>query len=141
MSRTYVVRAPAQPDAAVRTSGKPFRGVGTLGAAAGQRAHATVARPGRRARVVVRVTNRGDVGGRMTVRVAGSSRWWRVGGRFADGGTTPLLGPGESWTFRLTVTRRESTPAGKRIVVRVATRSLADPSRRDAVSAQVRSTR
>lgn len=141
VSRSYVVRPAAQPDAAVRTTGKPFRGVGTYGRAADQQVRAAVRRPGGRAKVVVRITNDGAVADRLTFRVVGSSPAWRVTGRFADGGTTPLLGPGETWTFRLAVTRRLSTPPGERIVVRVPTRSMADPGRRDAVSAEVRSTR
>jgi hypothetical protein len=141
VSRSYVVRPAAQPDAAVKTTGKPFRGDGTYGKASDQRVRAKVRKPGGRAAVVVRVTNDGAVPDRVTFRVAGDSPWWRLWGRHADGGTTPLLAPGETWRFRLKVTRRLSTPPGERIVVRVVTRSVTNPARRDAVSAEVRSTR
>jgi hypothetical protein len=140
VSRSYVVRPAAQPDAAVRTYGKPFRGVGTYGKASDQRVRAKVHEPGGRATVVVRVTNDGAVADRVTFRVAGDSPGWRIWSRYADGGTTPLLAPGETWTFRLNVVRRLSTPPDRRIVVRVPTRSVANPARRDAVSAEVRST-
>ena len=140
-SRSYTVLPAARPDAAVRTTGNPtFLGEDRYGSSADQRVRARIAKPGGRTTVVVRVTNDGALADRLRFRVAGESEWFRVAGRQALGGASPVLAPGESWTFRLVLTRRGTTPPGHRFVLRVPVRSIADPARKDAVSVEVRAT-
>jgi hypothetical protein len=89
----------------------------------------------------VRVENDGVVPTRLSFELRGQSSSFKVLGRHADGGTTPRLQPGESWTFRVRVVRRASAQPGDRFTLKVLTRSTAAPVRRDGVSLFVRAVR
>jgi hypothetical protein len=141
VSREYVVRPASRPDASVKVPGTPYVGTGVVGVARDQRVHVRATKPGGTVKLVVRLTNRGARADRMSFQVEGSSAWFRVIGRHAEGGTSPVLAPDESWTFVVRVRRREVTGPGRAFVLRVPVRSTNDGSRRDAVSAKVTSGR
>jgi hypothetical protein len=139
VTRRYVVGEAARPDAAVRVRGeRDYRGVGRYGSSERQRVGAVVNRPGGRVPAYVRVTNHGVAPDRVSVRLRVSSTWFRVTGPCADGDRSPVLAPGESWVCRFSVKRRAETDAGRSASVRVQVRSVALPSRKDAVAIDVR---
>jgi hypothetical protein len=141
-TRTYTVLPAARPDAAIRARGvRDFRGVDVYGSADSQRVRTTIRRPGRRTTVFLRLTNDGAVDDRMSFRLKGASPWFTMGGPCSRVSTSPVLSPGQSWTCRLSVRRLETTQPGRELDVRVPVRSMADPTRRDAVSVQIRAGR
>ena len=136
--RTYTVLAAARPDAQVRvTDTRAWTGQDRYGASRGQRVATTLRRAGGSAVVVVRLQNDGARPDRLRYSVTGRSPWFRVTSPRLAGGTTPVLQPGTSWTFRVRVVRRAATRPGARVVLRVPVRSGADGSVRDAVSVEV----
>jgi hypothetical protein len=88
--------------------------------------------------VFVRLTNDGAVADRLSFEVREQSPWFRVRGRCAAAGISPTLAPGQSWTCRITVKRLAGAEAGRKVLVRVPVRSVANPLRRDAVAVKVR---
>jgi hypothetical protein len=138
-TRKYTVLPAARPDAAIRARGaRSFQGVGEYGAANTQRTRATIDRPGGRAKVFVRLTNNGALPDRLAFRLKGRTDWFSMGGQCARVRKSPALAPGQSWTCRLVVKRRDVTQPGRKVVVRIPVTSQADPARRDAVSVTVR---
>jgi len=138
-TREYSVLPVARPDAAIRVRGTPdFRGVGYYGPAEDQRVRATIRRPAGKARVFVRLTNDAAVTDRLSIDVREMSPWFRVGGRCVEAGISPSLAPGQSWICRMTVKRLAGADPGRKVLVRVPVRSLANPSRRDAVAVRIR---
>lgn len=139
VTRTYTVRPAARPDAAIRVRGVPgYHGVGVYGTADAQRVRTAIGRPGGKATVLLRMTNDGAVADRLRFEVRERSPWFRMGGRCAAAGVSPVLAPGESWVCRMTVKRRPVTVAGRRVLVSVDVRSEANSTRSDSVAVRVR---
>ena len=138
VTRTYTVLAASRPDAMIRLKGSPaFRGDDTYGRPPSQRVRARLPLNGR-ATVQVRLENDGARAMALAFKVRGESSSFRVRGRHADGGKSPRLQPGESWTFRLRVVRLDDASPGDRLVLKVPVRSSVSPVRRDGVSLLVR---
>lgn len=135
----YTVLPDHQPDAAIKLPGGKLRGVGVIGPAAAQRVGTTVTRGRPKATAVVRVTNTGERSDRVQVTAAGTQRGLRV--RYPGlpaNGRSPRLAPGESWTFKVTVTRLPSARSGDRLRLRLRPTSLNDAAAWDAVGLDVR---
>ncbi len=138
VTRAYVVRPAYRPDALVRAAAQSrYVGGNVYGASRSQRATAVLRRAGGRARFVVRLQNDGTRPDRLSYAVKGRAAGFRVTSAHLGGGRTPVLQPGQSWTFSLRVTRRASARPGDRVVVRVPVRSTHQGSARDAISAKV----
>jgi hypothetical protein len=151
VDRAYTVLANAQPapapsapvvrpDALIRKSGSAaFRGDGIYGVRIGQRVTSTLRRDTDVSTAVVRIQNDGDTPDRFTVRKRVTTGSFSVRLRLADGRrTSPLLGPGDSWTLRVRVFRSSKTEPGDRVTTRIVARSLTDTGRVDTVWFRVR---
>jgi hypothetical protein len=138
VTRTYQVTPLTQPDAMVRLTGRPrFRGDDRYGPASSQRVRAGLP-AGQAVTAHVRLQNDGAKPTKLSFDVRGRSSSFAVLGRYAEGGTTPRLQPGDSWSFRLRIERREAAGPGERLLLSVHALSTAAPVRRDAVSLLLR---
>jgi len=138
--RVYRVVARHQPDATIKAAGsRHLIGDNEFGARPPQMV-TRVIRTARGSRAaVVRVRNVGNGWDRFSVRSRSSSPAMKVRLRFPDGGSTsPRLAPGETWTFRVVVSRRARTRDGSELTERIVARSFRDPSHDDVVWFRVR---
>lgn len=134
--RSYTVTPPAhQPDAMLRREGgRRFIGRNEFGAKPRQVVQSSIWRREGRSIAVVQIRNVGTRADRFSVSATASSRVMAVKLRFPQGvRTSPRLKPGETWRFRVVVTRKASTRDGQSLTERLEVRSLAQTRRTDVV--------
>jgi hypothetical protein len=112
--------------ARVKGAGSTFTGSDVY--AAPQQVRSSL-RPGRRGTLVVQLQNDGARADRLDWQLAGSGRFKVLGKK---SGTSPLLAPGQTWTFNIKVRRPTSVPAGAKAALSVSVVS-ATSGRTDAV--------
>jgi hypothetical protein len=135
-----VLPAVHQPDAMIRAAGtKAFRGRDTYGARPRQLVTSAARAVGRPKTSVVRVQNDGNVADRFSLRHTFRSKGFTVALRHVNRRRrSPVMKPGESWTFRVEVTRRPTAVRGDRVTVRLVSRSTRSLEDRDVVWFRVR---
>lgn len=135
-----VVKPASRPDAMIKRVGqRRYTGRDEYGARPRQLVRATI--PGDRGRrtAVVKVRNEGRRADRYRVRTKASSRSMRVRVLLPQGvRSSPRLAPGESWSFRVRVTRRPRTRDGQALLEKVVLDSRRREGRRDVVWFKVR---
>jgi hypothetical protein len=148
VSRTYHVGR-YQPDALIKKLPKGhYVGGNVYGPIASQQIKESIARSGKSALARARLQNDGTVADRLSIKGSAGTAKFRIsyfaGGRNVTSkvtaGTykTPSLAPGASFTLRVKVTRTTAANVGNSKTVKVAARSLNQPSRHDAVATIVR---
>ncbi len=148
--RHYRTAGPFQPDAMVR-AGSRWVGSDVYGTWRSQRTTSRLGRAGASRATLVRLVNRGTSSDRL--RLDGTAGTAAFGVRYVVGGRdrtravlagtyrSPVLGPGQAITVRLTVTRLRAAHVGSRHAFRLGVRSAHDTTARDAAGVLARATR
>jgi hypothetical protein len=133
VTRRYTVLPSSRPDAMARVKGATpsFTGGDVHG---GRQQVRSTLRPGRRGTLVVQLQNDGARPDQLRWQLAGGRRL-RVLGK--QSGASPLLEPGATWTFTVTLLRQSSVPAGAKETLSVSVASTFS-GRTDALSWRVR---
>ncbi|WP_395658563.1 aryl-sulfate sulfotransferase [Nocardioides sp.] len=141
VTRHYTVQPLHQPDAQLRVGRSGWAGVDRWSTDGRQHVRADLARTGSSVRARVRIVNAGAEADRFVVTRPRSVPGFGVTIQLPVARRTPVLEPGQSWDFTVTVTRRASARPGSRAQVPVAVRSVADATRQDLVVVRVRALR